>query len=85
MKCYTPVRFGYILAGTLLCIGASQAFGGIPQPDILLYGTVFLNGQPVTATDDVTVIARVAQAANPVGVYKMGQSSAAGDHYVLRI
>lgn len=58
---------------------------GIPQPDAVLYGTITIDGTPLTAKDDLTIIARVTGAENPVGVYKMGASSTAGDRYVLRI
>jgi Dockerin type I domain len=33
----------------------------------------------------VTVVARVSGVANPVGVYRMGDSPTAGDSYILRI
>ena len=64
---------------------ASAAVAGIPQPDAVLHGRVFIDGLQVTATDDVAIIARVAGVQKPVGYYHMGQSFTAGDNYVLRI
>ena len=63
---------------------ATVAWAGVPLPDAILYGRITINGQLITASDDVTVIARVDGVANPIGSYKMGQLSPPGDHYVLR-
>ncbi len=56
-----------------------------PLPDVVLYGSVTVNGQTVSADDDVTLIARVDGAAEPVGSYHMGYIAEAGDHYALRV
>lgn len=58
---------------------------GIPQPDYVLHGTVSYNNQPLIAQDDATIIARLAGSNAHVGQYRMGQSTAAGDNYVLRV
>lgn len=59
---------------------------GIPQPDVVLYGTLRLGGETVLASQaDVTITARVDGVDQPVGHYRMGDNSAAGDQYVLRI
>ena len=78
-------RNAVVIALTLVLVTTQWTPAGIPQPDAVLYGQVVIDGQPVTAKDDVTVIARVAGVEKPVGVYKMGASSPAGDNYVLRI
>ncbi len=60
------------------------ASAGIPLPDAVLYGRVFLDGVAATAQDDVTVIARVDGVPDPVGRFRVGESSVVG-RYVLRI
>lgn len=61
----------------LLVVGSLLAFvtvgiAGIPQPDAIFYGSVTINGQPITASDDVSVVGRVAGLPEPVGRYRMG-------------
>ena len=74
------------LVGLMLaCAISLQAIAGIPEPSNVLYGTVSINGQPVGAGEDVTVIARVAGSQDPVGTYHMGANPQAGDNYVLPI
>jgi hypothetical protein len=68
-----------------VCAGTLVVFAGIPEPDAILYGRVWVDGNPIGATDDVTVIARVDEAPDPVGTYHMGDNPAAGDLYVLRL
>ncbi|MFQ5495918.1 MAG: hypothetical protein ACE5EX_11120 [Phycisphaerae bacterium] len=74
-----------IALGVAMACGVLPAHSGIPQPDAVLYGNIRLDGLPVAATDDVTVVARVDGVAEPVGRYKMGSSSVAGNLYVLRV
>jgi hypothetical protein len=61
------------------------AVAGVPQPDVIFYGKVTINGQTITASDNVSVIARVSGVPDPVGRYRMGDGGTAGDNYVLRI
>jgi hypothetical protein len=65
-----------------------RATAGIPEPDVILYGSVCIDGirqqgshtdVTVTATVDIGGIQHV------VGQYRMGDSERAGDLYVLRI
>ncbi|MHC4742853.1 MAG: hypothetical protein ACYS8Z_13135 [Planctomycetota bacterium] len=59
---------------------------GIPEPDLTLFGEVSVQGEPMGAHDNVSVIARVE--GNPsslVGAYVMGDNPQAGDYYILRI
>lgn len=82
------LKKGYSLWGlmTLMLIcTAAYVFAGIPQPDVIMFGNIIINGTPVLEQDNVTVIARVDGVAQPVGRFRMGQSAGAGDHYVLRI
>jgi len=61
------------------------ALAGIPLPDVILYGQVFIDRTLQRAADDISVIARVDGVSDPVGSYHLGDNSNAGDHYVLRI
>ena len=66
---------------------------GIPEPDVILYGQVCIGGNPASAEDDVTIIARamIESQVREVGRYRMGDIPAAtdchgeADCYVLRI
>ncbi len=79
---------------TILVSGAmaNWSFGGIPEPSALLYGTISIDGLPVSAADDVTVIARVDGVLDAVGSYHMGDNPGASgqctdgaDCYALRL
>jgi len=67
----------------------ASAAGGIPEPDVVLYGNVCVNGQRVLSTSDVTILACVncpgAFVAPGIGSYKMGSSLPAGNQYALRL
>ena len=66
---------------------------GIPEPDMILYGQVCMNGSSVPDQNDVTVIATtiIDNSTVEVGRYKMGDLATAtdcdgtADCYVLRI
>lgn len=60
-------------------------YGGITLPDAVFYGRILIDCQPVTAQDDVKVIATVDGATEPVGTYKMGARAPLGDRYALRV
>ena len=53
--------------------GASVA--GIPEPDMIFYGTVDIGGVPVTAFDDHAIIARIWGTSTTVGLYNMGDNT----------
>lgn len=78
-------RHQAVALSVVMVCGVLPALSGIPQPGAVLYGNIRLDGLPVVATDDVTVLARVDGVPLPVGRYKMGSSSVAGDLYVLRL
>ncbi len=67
-----------------LCFLA-EARAGIPQPSVILYGGITIEEVPVTAEDDVTVVAHVDGVVDPIGSYTMGDDPAAGDLYVLQV
>jgi len=65
-----------------------QAIAGIPEPDVILYGSLCVNGvRQRAAQTDVVVEAVVEVGGNPqvVGRYRMGDNQRAGDSYLLRI
>jgi len=68
-----------------LAAWASMCWAGIPEPDVILYGTVTIDGVLKGAGDDVSVVARVSGVPGPVGSYHMGDDPNTGDNYVLRI
>jgi hypothetical protein len=79
MKAKIAVLFLVVLNATLL-----QA--GIPEPDIILFGEVWVGGQPQGAHDNVSIIARVSGYPESfLGAYQMGDNPLAGDYYILRI
>ena len=72
-----------LVAGSIRLGEPAQA--GIRVPDAVLYGNVFVDSDPVTAAADITVFARMPDQPQVVATYQMGQSSVAGDLYVLRV
>lgn len=72
-----------------LVLFVATAMAGIPEPDVVLFGDVCLNGQRVLSTSDVTILACVncpnAYEAPGIASYKMGSSTPAGNQYVLRL
>lgn len=62
-------------------------YGGITLPDAVFYGRILIDCQPVTAQDEVKVIAtiEVSGEERTVGTYKMGARAPLGDYYALRI
>ncbi|MEK6675019.1 MAG: hypothetical protein AABZ47_05115 [Planctomycetota bacterium] len=78
---------------TFVSSAATWSFAAIPEPDVILHGTVLIRGDQVLASDDVRVVAKVTvprgippvPTEQIVGIYRMGDSLPAGDNYVLRI
>ena len=59
---------------------------GVPEPDNVLYGTITLDNQPVTANrTDVVVEARRLIGGPAIARYPMGSSAQAGNFYSLRV
>jgi len=76
-------RAGQVVPIALMLL--TTTYAGIPEPPVVLFGQVILDGRQVRAADDVHVVARVNEAPQPVGQYDMGDNSAAGDDYVLML
>lgn len=61
---------------------------GIPEPDVVAYGSLCLNGVPQTSADTAVVIwatVNVGGTDRVIGEYRMGDNDLAGNLYVLRI
>ena len=69
----------FVMFGTWTMI----SWAGIPEPDTILYGELYVNGKLIMAKDDVTIFAKL----NGVEItkYKMGSNSQAGNEYALRL
>lgn len=66
-------------------LAAPSLLAGIPEPDTVLFGSIALDGQYVTALDtSVTIELHGSTNAPPLQVYRMGASARAGNLYVLR-
>ena len=61
-----------------------HALAGLPEPGVRLYGTVALNGTPVSAADTgVVVEARKSPSGPAITSYRMGSKPAAGNFFSL--
>lgn len=59
---------------------------GLAEPDVVVWGTVSIQGTPITARrTDVVLEARDSASGAVLASYRMGTLPAAGDHFVLRI
>jgi len=76
-----------LLLASLTCgLATTPTHAGLPEPDALVYGTIALDGQAVTAADTHLVIEARHEANGPVvATTNMGAEPAAGNFYVLRI
>ena len=72
-------------AFALIFFAAGGAYGAIPQPDGIVFGTVRVDGASVDKGRDFVVLARAEGFEAPIAVYRMGDLPAAGDHYVLHL
>lgn len=64
----------------------TRLVAGLPEPDVLVYGTVTLDGMAVSGADTGVAIEARRSATGPVvASYRMGSSDQAGDAYVLRL
>ncbi|MCC7373433.1 MAG: hypothetical protein IT581_02165 [Verrucomicrobiales bacterium] len=81
--------FAKWLTAALLCWLAFPrlALAAVPLPDHLIYGTIAIDGRPVTRADTgVTIEARRSASSPILASYRMGARAALGDfHYSLRI
>lgn len=71
----------------LACLFAGGATAAVPQPDHLLYGTIAIDGRPVTRADtSVTIEARRSSFGPVLASYRMGSRAANGEfYYSLRV
>jgi hypothetical protein len=72
-----------VFLGALLTVSTVRS--GIPEPDVVLYGQVFVNQLLQGAGTDLTVLARADGVANPIAQYRMGENQGVGDRFVLRL
>jgi hypothetical protein len=82
---FTPV-IRLKVALLLLFAATNACFALIPEPDNLLYGTISLDGAPVTA-NMTNVVVEVYRATNSPAVarYQMGSNPQFGNFYSLRV
>lgn len=83
-------RFRWLAIAVLVLAAYLWPFGaqaGLPAPDNLIYGTIVLDGRPVTATNPTVVVqVRRILAGPAIASYQMGTSAEAGNlFYVLRL
>jgi hypothetical protein len=65
---------------------ALAVHAGLAEPDVIVWGTVSIQGTPVTARrTDVVLEARDTASGAILASYRMGTLPAAADHFVLRI
>jgi hypothetical protein len=84
MNAFSLKRFWLPLV--LFPLLAPVAFGGLPEPDNLVFGTIALGTKPVTAADTgIAVEARRSLTSPAIARYQMGSNPSAGDYYSLRI
>ncbi len=79
-----PFRLLVYCAFPLIC-SFSFTIASIPEPSVLLYGTLSIGGEPVGAGDDVRLYAMVPEAPDEVGSYLMGSNVNAGNLYALQV
>lgn len=94
------IRKWVTVAALSVGVASVASMAGIPEPDVVLYGRVFINKIVQQAADNVTVVARVDRPPLgnfpdeedvPVGLHHLGDVAAAAgrcagaDCYVLRI
>ena len=74
-----------LIALVFLLMITVASVGGIPEPDMVFYGTVEIGGVPVTALDNHAIIARISGTSRTVGFYNMGDNLNADNNYVLKV
>ncbi len=75
----------FLLAVSCILAASTATFASIPEPSVLLYGTLSIGGEPVGAGDDVRLYAMVPEAPDEVGSYLMGSNVNAGNLYALQV
>lgn len=70
----------------LLATFGLQSLAGIPEPGVRLYGTIVLNGTPVSASDSSVIVeARKTPDGPAITSYRMGSKPAAGNFFSLSL
>lgn len=85
-----PMTWQRVLAIVVTVVGlawtSATVRAEIPEPDVVLYGSIALDGGPVGADrTDVTVEVRAAPGGPVLTGYRMGSEAAAGNFYLVRI
>lgn len=72
---------------SMLAAGSMVSRAAVPLPDHLIYGTIAINGRPVTRADTgVTIVARRTSNGPVIASYRMGATQRLGDfYYSLRL
>lgn len=77
--------FLFVLLAVAL-LAANPARAVLPEPDNILYGTITLDNQPVTAArTDVVIEARRLVNGPAIAMYRIGSNPQAGNFYSLRL
>ena len=77
---------GALTTASALLLSSATARAEISEPDNLLYGTIILDSQIVTAArTNVVIEARRTPGGVPVASYRMGANSQVGNFYLLRL
>jgi hypothetical protein len=89
-----PARFRWRAPGKARCLGfllglcalSFHARAVLPEPDNVVYGTIALDGRPITAADfDVVIEVRRSLGGPAVASYQMGANTRFGNLYSVRI
>ena len=69
-----------------LCVLSFRAHAVLPEPDNVVFGTIALDGRPITTEDfDVVVEARRTPTGPAISSYQMGSQLRLGNFYSLRV
>lgn len=80
-----PSRICFLIAGFLFA-AALVASAKLPEPDMIVYGQVIVDGQILSSTrTDVVVSARRISDSAIIDAYRLGDDPDAGNRYVLRV
>lgn len=79
-------RSNWVVALGFVSLIVFPVFAGIPEPDAILFGKLVVDGSTKGRDDrQIEVFARVDGSPEAIGGYRMGDSVAAGDLYVLHL
>ncbi|GIK15987.1 MAG: hypothetical protein BroJett003_09510 [Planctomycetota bacterium] len=69
----------------LLIISPVVALGEIPRPDAILFGQVYVDGEPAGIDSGLGVVVRAEGLTEPLAAYRLGDVPATGTRYVLHV